>query len=84
MQCLSSVPEENVAHSHAHGAVVLYGDTPHSSLLNGDHKNYDMERGFSRHSIDEPDSRGIIIKLGKQFIINHIRLLLWDKDQRYC
>ena len=41
-----------------------------------------MERGFSRHPIDESQDKGIIIKLGNQCIINHIRMLLWDRDQR--
>jgi len=72
------------------------------ALLDGDTKNYDMERGFSRHPIDESQDKGIIVKLGMQVrdivmkvvslrrqilsfqcIINHIRMLLWDRDQRY-
>ncbi len=66
-----------------HGAQVLVGEVKHA-LLDGDSKNYDMERGFSRHPIDEsqPD-KGIVIKLGMQCIINNIKMLLWDRDQRY-
>ncbi len=75
------VPEENVTQPK-HGAQVLVGEVK-QALLDGDTKNYDMERGFSRHPIDEsqPD-KGIVIKLGMQCIINNIKMLLWDRDQR--
>ena len=43
--------DENVA-LPSHGAAVLVGEVK-TALLDGDSKNYDMERGFSRdvHSI---------------------------------
>ena len=64
------------------GASVLLGEVK-QALLDGDTKNYDMERGFSRHPIDDSSKdRGIVVKLGMQCIINHMRMLLWDKDQR--
>ena len=55
--------------------------------MDGDSKNYDMERGFARHPIDDnPDKsmrdHGILIQLGMPYIINNIKLLLWDRDQR--
>ncbi len=77
-----AVPEENVAQPK-HGAQVLVGEVK-QALLDGDIKNYDMERGFSRHPIDEaqPD-KGIVIRLGMQCIINSIKMLLWDRDQRF-
>ena len=73
------MPEENVAVPR-HGASVLVGEVK-SALLDGDSKNYDMERGFSRHPIDDGD-RGIVVKLGMPCIINRINMLLWDRDQR--
>ena len=42
-----------------------------------------MERGFTRHPIDDTNEKGIVVKLGMQCIINHLRMLLWDKDNRY-
>ena len=54
-----------------------------NALLDGDSSNYDMERGFTRHPIDDNSEKGIIVKLGMQCIINHFRMLLWDKDNRY-
>ena len=74
------LPEENVAVPR-HGAAVLHGEV-RSALLDGDSKNYDMERGFSRHPIDESGEKGIVVKLGMACILNRINLLLWDRDQR--
>ena len=75
------VPEENVA-TPKHGATVVTGEVK-SALLDGDSSNYDMERGFTRHPIDDNSDKGIVVKLGMQCIINHFRMLLWDKDNRY-
>jgi len=74
------IAEENIAVPR-HGASVLVGEVK-SALLDGDSKNYDMERGFSRHPIDESGDRGIVVKLGMPCIINRINMLLWDRDQR--
>jgi BTB/POZ domain-containing protein 9 len=75
-----TVPEENVA-TLRHGAQVIRGEMK-SALLDGDCQNYDLDRGFSRHPIDDNAQQGIIIQLGSPTIINTIRLLLWDKDMR--
>ncbi|XP_076245296.1 BTB (POZ) domain containing 9 [Calliopsis andreniformis] len=72
--------DENVAHP-MHGAEVLQGEM-RSYLLNGDTKDYDMEKGYTRHTITESQEHGILIKLGTQSIINHVKMLLWDKDLR--
>ncbi|XP_055339513.1 BTB/POZ domain-containing protein 9-like [Paramacrobiotus metropolitanus] len=73
----------NVA-SSAFGASVVRGDMG-STLLDCDATNYDPERGYTRHSIETQDksvATFIQVKLGMPCIINHIRMLLWDKDQR--
>lgn len=74
------VPEENVA-SPKHGAQVLHGEL-RAALLDGDVHTYDMERGFTRHPIDDNNGQGILVMLGRQCIINHMRMLLWDRDMR--
>lgn len=78
------LPDENIA-TPQHGAQVLQGEMC-ASLLDGDSKNYDQERGYTRHEILEetgPRKKMCIkVKLGQQSIINCIRLLLWDKDAR--
>ncbi len=64
-----------------HGTHVLKGEMK-SALLDGNSVDYDMERGYTRHSIRISDDPGILIKLGTQCIVNHIKILLWDKDLR--
>ncbi|TRY98338.1 hypothetical protein DNTS_025960 [Danionella cerebrum] len=74
-------PEENIA-TMKHGAAVVKGELK-SALLDGDTQNYDLDHGFSRHPIEEEGrAAGIQVRLGQPSIINHIRLLLWDKDSR--
>lgn len=53
-----------------------------SALLDGENTNYDMEKGYTRHSITDSGDQGIIVELGTICIINHIRILLWDRDVR--
>ncbi|CAH1791881.1 unnamed protein product [Owenia fusiformis] len=74
------LPEENVA-TLRHGATVLRGEMK-AALLDGDTTNYDLDRGFSRHPIDENNGQGILIKLNTPSIINCIKVLLWDRDMR--
>uniref|UniRef100_A0A146M582 BTB/POZ domain-containing protein 9 n=1 Tax=Lygus hesperus TaxID=30085 RepID=A0A146M582_LYGHE len=65
------------------GTKVLQGEMK-NALLDGNTFNYDMEHGYTRHSINDGGD-SIIIKLGTQCLVNHIRMLLWDKDLRsYC
>ncbi|CAK9800523.1 BTB/POZ domain-containing protein 9 [Anthophora plagiata] len=73
--------DENVACPYKYGAQVLQGEM-RSFLLDGDTMNYDMERGYTRHTITKSQEHGILVKLGTQSIINHIKMLLWDKDMR--
>ena len=65
-----------------HGAQVIRGEMK-ASLLDGDCQNYDLDRGFTRHPIDDNNGGGIVIKLALPSIINNIRMLLWDRDMRY-
>ncbi|XP_042206116.1 BTB/POZ domain-containing protein 9-like isoform X2 [Homarus americanus] len=74
------MPGENVA-VPSKGAQVLQGEM-RANLLDGNVSIYDMDRGFTRHPIDDNNGQGILIKLGMQCIINHMRMMLWDKDQR--
>ena len=37
---------------------------------------------YTRHTITDTQDHGILIKLGCQCIINHIKMLLWDRDGR--
>ncbi|XP_075719612.1 BTB/POZ domain-containing protein 9 isoform X1 [Rhinoderma darwinii] len=74
------IPEENIA-TMKYGAQVVKGELK-SSLLDGDTQNYDLDHGFSRHPIEDDCRSGLQVKLGQPSIINHVRLLLWDRDSR--
>ncbi|KAM4041506.1 BTB/POZ domain-containing protein 9 [Anomaloglossus baeobatrachus] len=74
------IPEENIA-TMKYGAQVVKGELK-SALLDGDTQNYDLDHGFSRHPIEDDCRSGLEVKLGQPSIINHIRLLLWDRDSR--
>lgn len=41
-----------------------------------------MEKGYTRHSITDTGDQNIIVELGTISIINHIKILLWDRDVR--
>ncbi|VDK71576.1 unnamed protein product [Litomosoides sigmodontis] len=73
------LPNVNVV-SSVFNATVLTGEGS-TTLLSGETNRYDMERGFTTHAIGDKNP-GIVIQLGRPFIINHIRLRLWDRDQR--
>ncbi|GAU98400.1 hypothetical protein RvY_09552 [Ramazzottius varieornatus] len=78
-------PSVNVATSELK-ATVIRGEMS-GSLLDGDVTNFGMDHGYTRHVIpdkqDADKSPCIHVKLGMPCIINHLRLLLWDKDQRF-
>ncbi|CRL03164.1 CLUMA_CG016151, isoform A [Clunio marinus] len=73
-------PEENIL-TAKFGAKVITGHCDGYSLLDASDHPYDMEKGYTRHTITKNDE-GIIVELGTIFIINHIKLLLWDLDVR--
>lgn len=73
-------PEENVA-TQQFGSKTISGE-PLGLLLDGNSTIYDMERGYTRHFITDDGEKGITVELGSISIINHIKLLLWDRDVR--
>ena len=73
-------PNENIA-TNRYQAIVIKGEFK-SALLDGDVNNYDFDRGFTYHPIDDTNQNSIVVKLGNPTIFNQIKLLLWDKDFR--
>ncbi len=73
-------PNENIA-TNRFQAIVVKGEFK-TALLDGDVNNYDFDRGFTYHPIDETNQNSIVVKLGNPTIFNQIKLLLWDKDIR--
>ncbi|XP_026471580.1 BTB/POZ domain-containing protein 9 isoform X2 [Ctenocephalides felis] len=74
------VLDENVSTTTLH-AKVLQGEM-RSALLDGDTRTYDMEMGYTRHAITDAEDQFIVVKLGCRYIVNHIKMLLWDRDTR--
>ncbi|XP_065364039.1 BTB/POZ domain-containing protein 9 [Calliphora vicina] len=73
-------PEENVA-TAKFVSRMIQGEC-RAELLNGDVTTYDMEKGYSRHCITDTNEMAIVVELGTACIINHIKILLWDRDNR--
>ncbi len=51
-------------------------------LLNGDTENYTGEQGYAVHTISKELNKGITVQLNQPYILNCIKMLLWDKDNR--
>ena len=75
-----AVIEENVA-TTLRGAKVIQGEY-RERLLDENTTTYDMENGYTRHIIADANDQGIVVELGTINIINHIKILLWDRDTR--
>jgi BTB/POZ domain-containing protein 9 len=73
-------PNENYA-SNRYQALVVKGDF-RTALLDGDVSNYDFDKGFTYHTIDDSNQNSIVVCLGNPSIFNEIKMLLWDKDIR--
>lgn len=75
-------PEENIA-TVKHGSRISQGTCDGFTLLDASDHPYDIEKGYTRHSISsKSDDNGIIVELGSIYIVNFIKLLLWDLDNR--
>lgn len=79
-------PNRNMAIG-TEGAEVTEGEFA-NFLLDGNSKEYTFDKGFSRHMIGNSESgepKAIAVCLAQPTILNHLKLLLWDKDDRaYC
>uniref|UniRef100_A0A1B0AIK8 BTB/POZ domain-containing protein 9 n=1 Tax=Glossina pallidipes TaxID=7398 RepID=A0A1B0AIK8_GLOPL len=73
-------PKENVA-TAKFASRTIHGECP-TQLLNGDITSYDMEKGYTRHCMSDANDSGVVVELGTICLINHIKILLWDRDNR--
>lgn len=75
-------PTYNVATVEKSAIVVEGVSRTRHALLNGDVEKYDWDSGYTCHQLNSGD---ILIQLGQPYIIDSLRLLLWDCDERtYC
>lgn len=76
-------PNRNVAIA-TEGAEVVEGEFA-NYLLDGNVNDYTYDKGFSRHMIGQTETgehKAIAIRLSQPTILNNLKLLLWDKDER--
>ena len=72
--------EENVA-TPQRGASTIEGQVK-DVLLNSDSEMSSGEQNYTTHVITGDNSKGITVQLSQPYIINCIRMLLWDRDNR--
>ncbi|KAK6037096.1 BTB And Kelch [Cooperia oncophora] len=72
-------PNTNIATAQL-GAVVIAGEAPNVLLSEAGGIPQDGDRGLTRHAIG--DEEGIIVQLGRPYIINKIVLQLFDRETR--
>lgn len=53
-----------------------------NSLLNGDTTNYDWDSGYTCHELEAAPNNCIIVQLAQPYLLDSMRLLLWDRDDR--
>ncbi|XP_039153980.1 BTB/POZ domain-containing protein 9-like [Drosophila simulans] len=72
-------PERNVA-ADMFQSRCIQGEC-RDALLDGDVTTYDMDKRYTHHCITDKDA-SIVVELGTICLINHIHMLLWDRDSR--
>lgn len=72
-------PNTNIATAQL-GAVVISGESPNVLLSEAGGIPPDGDRSLTRHAIG--DEEGIVVQLGRPYIINKIVLQLWDRETR--
>lgn len=73
------VPFENVALPSLGASVIEGVSRSRNALLNGEVGNYDWNIGYTCHQLG---SGAIVVQLPQPYIVNTMRLLLWDLDER--
>lgn len=72
-------PTKNVATVEKSATVIEGVSRTRNVLLNGEVNKYDWDSGYTCHQLG---SGVIVIQLGQPFLIDSLRILLWDCDDR--
>ncbi|KAF7996778.1 hypothetical protein HCN44_002424 [Aphidius gifuensis] len=72
-------PNVNVATMDKSASVIEGVCRSRNALLNGDTSNYDWDSGYTCHQLG---SGSILVQLGQPYMIDSMKLLLWDCDDR--
>jgi len=76
------IPRHNVATLPNNAVVVIGVSRSRNSLLNGDTTNYDWDSGYTCHELEAAPNNCIIVQLAQPYLLDSMRLLLWDRDDR--
>ncbi|VDK53261.1 unnamed protein product [Anisakis simplex] len=74
------VPTANVATISNNATVIEGVSRSRNALLNGETSNYDWDNGYTCHQLG---SGAIVVQLPQPYLIDSMRLLLWDCDDRH-
>ncbi|TKR66668.1 hypothetical protein L596_022928 [Steinernema carpocapsae] len=74
------IPTANVATIPNNALVVEGVSRIRNCLINGDTNSYDWDNGYTCHQVG---SGSIAVQLPQPYLIDSLRLLLWDCDDRY-
>ncbi|VDM81341.1 unnamed protein product, partial [Strongylus vulgaris] len=74
------VPTTNVATIENNALVIEGVSRCRNALLNGQNTDYDWDNGYTCHQLN---SGAITVQLPQPYMIQTMRLLLWDCDDRY-
>uniref|UniRef100_A0A1I7ZJ69 F5/8 type C domain-containing protein n=1 Tax=Steinernema glaseri TaxID=37863 RepID=A0A1I7ZJ69_9BILA len=74
------IPTSNVATIQNNALVVEGVSRLRNCLINGETNTYDWDNGYTCHQVG---SGAIAVQLPQAYLIDSLRLLLWDCDERY-
>ncbi|CAG0901904.1 unnamed protein product [Cyprideis torosa] len=80
LPAIKPMPRFNVATIERRAAVIEGVSRSRNALLNGDTENYDWDSGYTCHQLG---TGAIIVQLNQPYILDSMRLLLWDCDARH-
>uniref|UniRef100_A0A0N5B6N2 BTB domain-containing protein n=1 Tax=Strongyloides papillosus TaxID=174720 RepID=A0A0N5B6N2_STREA len=74
------IPERSIATTKENALVIEGVSRTRNALLNGNYEDYDWDNGYTCHQLG---SGSITIHFPQPYLVDSIRLLLWDRDDRY-
>ncbi|CEF64344.1 BTB/POZ-like domain and Coagulation factor 5/8 C-terminal type domain and Galactose-binding domain-like and BTB/POZ fold domain and BTB/Kelch-associated domain and BTB/POZ domain-containing protein [Strongyloides ratti] len=74
------IPERSIATTKENALVIEGVSRTRNALLNGNYDDYDWDNGYTCHQLG---SGSITISFPQPYLVSTMRLLLWDRDDRY-
>uniref|UniRef100_A0A0N4Z9X0 BTB domain-containing protein n=1 Tax=Parastrongyloides trichosuri TaxID=131310 RepID=A0A0N4Z9X0_PARTI len=74
------IPERSIATTTESALVIEGVSRTRNALLNGNYEDYDWDNGYTCHQLG---SGSITIQFPQPYLVDSMRLLLWDRDDRY-